>query len=249
MSKEMESFTNMIYKVIFSSLLILLFLPQNGKAQVGLNGYYTSLSESDWESLLPDNTTWPLDEISGFEYGIDGYFRLKDLRIEFFPELRYGQFSFKNKTTDEKVNIAKYGIYFQTRFYLFNMEGDCNCPTFSKKDPFFHKGFFVSVTPGYSILDLPTLKSTLNKPPKSGSFLLGFGAGLDIGISDLITLTPSINYFYHFQHKWQNLAKMVQPEPHSDDVVENSSTVGAFSLGLRLGFRFDYKAPFGGRRR
>ena len=58
MSKEMESFTNMIYKVIFSSLLILLFLPQNGKAQVGLNGYYTSLSESDWESLLPDNTTF-----------------------------------------------------------------------------------------------------------------------------------------------------------------------------------------------
>ncbi|MBK9213624.1 MAG: hypothetical protein IPO14_11915 [Saprospiraceae bacterium] len=141
MSKEMESFTNMIYKVIFSSLLILLFLPQNGKAQVGLNGYYTSLSESDWESLLPDNTTWPLDKISGFEYGIDGYFRLKDLRIEFFPELRYGQFSLKNKSTDEKATLQNTEFIFKLGSIYSTWKAIAIVLLFPKKTHFFTRDF------------------------------------------------------------------------------------------------------------
>jgi hypothetical protein len=124
-------------------LFLLMISALSAQAQLGIGGAYLTSSAQHWElrnsgasnpSLQPPGT--------GYSVGLDYQFRLKKVRIEFAPELNYSHWS-TPETNDLQTNSNWYSFFFNVRVYPFDLKGDCNCPTFSKRGKTFQKGFFV----------------------------------------------------------------------------------------------------------
>jgi len=207
-------------------------------AQYGINASYQTFSASNWEGLIQASSLDGAAPIaSGFAVGIDRWFRLKNARVEFFPELNYARYSVDwddNKTSLAHQQISLFG---NTRFYLFDLTGDCDCPTFSKDGNFLKKGFYVELSPGISY-GISSFKG-INNDPSSSSIIpsVGLGVGVDIGLSDLITITPMIRFRQHFSAEWENLIENLDIESSPVDLSAQKSGLETFSFGIRFGLR------------
>ena len=237
---------------IKKSILFILFISLSVTAfsQFGARVKYNLNTLSDFDSYIDANTNGNNDKIfaSNIGVGLDYWFRLKKYRIEFLPEAHMGLKSsstFDNKSTN--TDFSYFGVNFNTQIYLFDLEGDCDCPTFSKQGPSLSKGIFFNVSPGvlYSTKEIanevvdPTIKSNqLN-------FKIGLGIGYDIGISDLFTITPMFNYNLvpglSF-NELQNIGSIPTKPPVID------SSLNQLQFQLRFGFRPDYVKSYGRRR-
>ncbi len=210
------------------------------KSQFGIIAHYNSNDHPDWYELADEKVL-----SSGYEFGVDYWFRLNKKRIEFYPTLSYSK--------DETFNNADVGITaielknqsisltLRTHFYLLDFGEDCDCPTFSKQGPGFGKGFFVHASPGivYSISEGARLIESVYRETKTISPKLGLGFGFDIGFNDFFTITPIYTYNYIFSKEIE-----IESESSVDGILDTSENQHQF--GLRLGFRFDYR---NGRRR
>lgn len=217
-------------KITTFFLLLFPFLLQ---AQLGLHGSYEFAGQANnmrYESAYP---------VSGFAFGVDYTFRLANNRVEFFPELNYGSHETRNTFTeiiDDNpfifINHQALNLYLNTNFYIFDFAGDCDCPTWSKDGNFLKKGFFLQLSPG---VGYRLTEYTEDNQPLPGrdvriqetvTVSIGGGAGIDIGLSDYITLTPYIRGRFF--------------------PVKNSTTVDdadyhekiQMNAGLRLGINF-----------
>ncbi|MBC6995065.1 autotransporter domain-containing protein [Neolewinella lacunae] len=164
----------------------------------------------------------------GYEIAAHYWFRLPEKRVEFQPSLYYAQAN----TVRTGGNYREFGLQYKVNIYPFDFGTDCNCPTFGKQGPQLQKGFFVQVAPGYSYHRL-NLSESINTT--AHGFTLGGGMGMDIGLSNLLTLTPIAGLRYHFS---DFLGDFVQT-----DGTGMESTIDArlltFQLGLQLTFRLD----------
>ncbi|MEM8909381.1 MAG: hypothetical protein AAGD05_16155, partial [Bacteroidota bacterium] len=142
-------------KYLFS--LFFLCFVFSSSAQFGLNLSYRTFNASGWERTIDQinsdigTVAEPLDR--GWGIGLDYWFRLKNYRIEFLPELNYSSFSktWSNPTNETDQLTSRFlSLHFNTNIYLFDLSGDCDCPTFSKQGDLMQKGFFVQVSPGLS---------------------------------------------------------------------------------------------------
>lgn len=172
----------------------------NSFGQLGIVAGYKTLNAGAWnEELLPlfGADVYPM---SGPSIGLDYWFRLKKRRIEFTPELGVQQF--ENKLEGGSAEHLQVHFQFNTHFYLFDLESDCNCPTFSKDGNFLTKGFFVEISPGAAMLS-SELK-TADDSDDGRTFLLGgsAGAGLDLGLADWLTVTPLARYYFYPNAGW-----------------------------------------------
>ena len=124
------------------------------------------------------------------------------------------------------------------------MEGDCNCPTFSKQGPSINKGLFFHFTPGLGYLTTHSNPSTGTelKSDEVMSLVLraGIGIGLDTGINDLITITPIVSYYFHSGAAWDNMPTS------ANTAVNDTANPKTTQFSIRAGFRPDYTK---GRRR
>lgn len=140
----------------------------------------------------------------GPELAAHYWLRLKNLRIEFYPEVFYGwykhrEFAFVGDFTHDWREL---GVGVPTRIYPFDLKSDCDCPTFSKQNDLFKKGFFLFIDPRLRFSKSSNFafrqEDWLGHPDIvdmwSIDFILGLGAGLDIGISDLVTISPNLQY-------------------------------------------------------
>lgn len=159
------------------------------------------------------STSDPETEYSAFKLSAFYWLRLKDYRVEFFPGLFIQQNQFK-QLTNSSENTIGYGIQLPVQVYPFELRSDCKCPTFSKQNDFIKKGFFIQFITQFSLFKD-------NDHTSGGIFDMGAGAGIDIGLSDLLTLSPFI------QH-WWNLSRseLIYPDQF-------------WSVGLRLSIRLD----------
>ena len=212
-------------------LLLFFFFNQNTNAQVGLNAGAKIMNASEWTNFLNAETQSNAGNYSGFHVGVDYWFRLGEKRVEFFPEISYEKYSqdFGVATDD----ISSLNFYFNTSFYLLDFEGDCNCPTFSKGGDFFEKGFFIQVSPGISYFTSNFTAENVDVTDKNFSFGLGLGAGLDIGISDFLTITPIVRF------KWLPNASREELEMASElSEGDLDTSLSQFYGGVRIGFRW-----------
>lgn len=236
-------------KCLISFLLLVLFQSING--QFGLRLKYNNNNYEEWQTAVGHRFGQDKKLFSpGFEAGIDYWFRLKKRRIEFLPEVSY-KMALTNYGTSEldKLSLSGINFNFHTQIYALDLEGDCNCPTFSKQGPSINKGLFFHFTPGLGYF---AAKASVNGDPPtefkdkaSGLvFRAGIGAGMDIGLSDLITVTPVISYYFHSGMTWEKL----DARPNDLEIYYPDSTVNPSQLQftLRFGFRPDYSR---GRRR
>jgi len=219
---------------LFSFLMI-----NQSSAQYGVNASYQTFSASNWEGLIQDSDLLGAAPIkSGFAVGIDRWFRLKNARVEFFPELNYARYSVDWSDDATTLSHQQISLFANTHFYLFDLTGDCDCPTFSKDGGFVKKGFYVELSPGLSYAS-STIKGITGDPSNS-SFVpsLGLGLGVDIGLSDLLTITPMIRFRRYFGAEWENLVEnlnLEEPSQLSFDAQETG--IETFSFGIRLGIR------------
>lgn len=213
-------------------------------AQYGINVGLRKNGSTNWQNFMGQDNF--LD--TGYKIGIDYWFRLKKVRVEFTPELNFSQFKeeYTSPLDDQftfKNNI--YGLHLNTNIYPLNFKDDCNCPTFKKDGQVIEKGFHFIISPGVNYFDL-----SINKDEYQTNdivFSAGLGIGLDVGLTDYMTITPLVMYHRYFDADWEDLDKALN---FVDDLPDNASTntdINQFFFGVRLSIRLDEMNKYGYR--
>ncbi|MBK9736592.1 MAG: hypothetical protein IPO92_17180 [Saprospiraceae bacterium] len=131
---------NLIYILFFITIISV-------SAQYGVRLAYNNNTYSNWENAvnLRSNTNKKLLS-TGYQIGVDYWFKLKKRRIEFMPEIFYSQSktNYDGTGTLEVIKANAIGFNFHTQIYALDLEGDCDCPTFSKEGASINKGLFFS---------------------------------------------------------------------------------------------------------
>jgi len=184
-------------------------------SQVAISARYVTNNSSPWDMAFEDQDVLN----SGVEIGIGYWFRFKGVRLEYLPELSYTAFS------SDKVDAKSYNAQFNVLIYALDFYSDCGtCPTFSKDGGLFKKGFHWILSPGASFIRGTSQSIAPANSPEASTFRLGLGAGVDIGFSNLFTITPFAMY---------NIGQKGLFEEAED------SRFNQFHLGLRGILRFD----------
>ena len=161
---------------------------------------------------------------NGYDLALGYWFRLKNLRIEFLPEVSYGNTILKADENSDETDITSFGFAFPIALYPFEIRGDCKCPTFSKQNDLVKKGFFMEVVPAFQ--QFQVARSGGSGSSWSNQINLGAGIGLDFGISDFVTLTPLVHYFTYI---------------YSGSTGDQPTFKNQFRIGTRIMFRLDYR--------
>lgn len=170
----------------------------------------------------------PYEFATGYEVALHYWFRLPKRRIEFQPTVFYA-----TADTETASRFSEYGVQLKTNIYLFDLAEECDCPTFGKQGPKLQKGFFLQLAPGYSRYGFDLALAT---DENDGGFNLGVALGLDIGVSNFLTLTPIAGMRYGFSN--------IGPELEVTDVTGQplgiyEPKLSTFQVGLQATFRLD----------
>ncbi|NUN99878.1 MAG: hypothetical protein HUU01_04595 [Saprospiraceae bacterium] len=223
---------------------ILLGMATGAGAQVGLNASYFKAKDASWYIHSPGDQSAAVALMeNGFSLGVNYWFRLKNYRVEFLPELGAG-FSETNWTrpdnnSDLTFRHTAINFFFNTQFYLLDIKGDCDCPTFSKEGPTFEKGLFLFLSPGATLLHTRANSATEMADEQTLSFNIGGGIGMDFGVSDFLTITPLLGLRYYPE---SNLPALEEVKPWLGPNYEflTTKTLTQYFAGLRVSVRFDY---------
>ncbi|MEE9439700.1 MAG: hypothetical protein V3V14_11915 [Saprospiraceae bacterium] len=236
-------------KFILKSFLVfyLISISTTIYSQYGLRIMYNQNDFADWNKAIR-NTTHSEPDIfdSNIQVGLDYWFRLKNKRIEFMPELFMGLKTKSVFSNGSEASLSYFGFNFNTQIYALDLEGDCDCPTFSKQGPTLKKGLFFSVSPGliYTNRAYTTLADSTGKTNQI-NLKIGVGLGYDLGINDFLTISPSVHYNLVFGSDWEDINKL----SNAIEQIDSKSGLAQLQFGLRLGFRPDYINKYGRRRR
>ena len=237
---------NLNMRLLFCAISILLF-HFSTHAQIGISGGIKKMTAPEWEAYFEGDDFLR----DGFKIGLDYWFRLKEKRVEFTPELSYSQFSSnidhftEGFTQNFKVRLI--GLHLNTNIYPLDFGNDCNCPTFDKDGGILDKGLFLQISLGISTLnnefENPLMSISSNQLIPS----LGLGVGLDIGINKFLTLTPLIQYHFYFNATWEDLELLAAEGQVFPADANETSNLKQFFAGLRLSMRFDEINKYGYR--
>lgn len=217
-------------------LIVVIFVScLNSHAQFGISAGQQSFDAEDWFFVLSDLYQEEVSTLNSIRFGADYWFRLKNQRIEFLPEIGFSKHD--QQFENGSFEITSLNFQFNTNIYLLDFNNDCNCPTFSKQSNFLAKGFFIQLSPGFSsIITNQTFEEqngnfgTIheNRTVSLSNFSLGIGAGLDIGIHDMLTFSPIVGFRY-----FPNVVSQID----FDNIETTSTSISQLFLGARLGFR------------
>lgn len=219
----------------YLTILLCFLFSQNLSGQFGLRAKYNS---NNFGALNDAGLTSSSDILSsGYELGLDYWFRLKNKRIEFYPELSYQRAT--DQLADGNLSTLKFDAFnfnLNTNIYFLDLVGDCDCPTFSKEGNTIKKGIHLILSPGLNYYEF---LGGINTADTSFGWNIGVGIGMDFGINDLITLTPFTMFRYHPGLQWEATKSLNLP-------IENFN-MSKIEIGLRIGMRTDYTKPRFGR--
>ncbi len=176
----------------------------------------------------------------GLQASVEYSFRLKQKRLEFHPGLGY-RLTFNKDIYDGYFTSIDFD--FNTAIYPFDFAGDCDCPTWSKDGTLMKKGFFIEISPGIAYQTLhrtqivsdvfPFVLEKVDLESSNVILKLGGAIGLDIGVSEQLTLTPMISYTMLSSTEWANLDRS-----GSARTLDDYTYLGA---GIRLAYKPDPK--------
>lgn len=239
--KLLSSIINLFMKkLLFLSLFFLSI--STIQAQIGISAGFVRMNVDDWASHTNN------DEFlnTGIKIGVDYWLSLKNKRLDFVPELSYSRFKtdFSSPANSYSANFIGFNV--NTNIYFLDFAGDCNCPTFSKDGNLIKKGVFIQVSPGISFIqqkqeisffDAPGSPAMAEENSSTTAFNIGVGLGLDIGLTDFITITPLVKYSYFTKTDWEGLIGIENGV--NQPTADISSSLNQLYFGIRLGLRFD----------
>lgn len=190
--------------ILVGSFFLIFLLPRDALGQLGAQFQFRlplSLAES---ADLSD----PLIQ-SGWSAGVVYSFRQQGIRIEWVPGIHFIQTKADMLAGGTETGSGVQAT-FDFRAYPMDLYGDCMCPTFSRKGQVLQKGFFLEAGVGGFYLD----QSIGLESNAGGSFLARVGAGIDIGLSRRLTITPGARIQYEDRlHHWGDNATKIQSRP------------------------------------
>ncbi|MDX1667611.1 MAG: autotransporter domain-containing protein [Saprospiraceae bacterium] len=228
-----------MYRSVFLFIIAIVGSQDFLNAQLGFKAYYHLNKAESWEmasvdgkladeSILPDGTA----------FGVDYWFRLKNRRIEFISEITYAHYR-QDDLINARFESSWYSFFLRTNIYPFDFFSDCDCPTFSKQESPLRRGFFVQLVAGLSWIDQRIEAPSFSADTDHLAFGTGLGLGYDLGLSNLITLTPTAGWQYYPSVEWKALDTFSAQIPGMDPIATRTSIQQWFA-GLRLGLRWDY---------
>lgn len=238
------------YLQITIIFLTLIFIGQSVSGQIGIRAKYLKNGVDDDQTNFISQVG-SIDEAlsTGYGLGIDYWIRLKTKRVEFLPEIgiNYSQTSFETEVAQFSLDYNYIYFNLNTRIYPMDFEGDCDCPTFSNQSTLIKKGFYFELSPGVGYYtshydsSLPTVSNpegeTSTATVDAISYKIGVAVGLDIGVSNLLTINPYAMYNYHFGREYDI------PVGKLSTLIDSNfgNTMSQLELGLRFAIRFDAK--------
>ncbi|MCB0571503.1 MAG: autotransporter domain-containing protein [Phaeodactylibacter sp.] len=220
------------------TLALSLFLSGTAFSQFGLNATYRSNTAPDWQ-FVNFNEEEALLPASAIAFGVDYWIPLKTVRIDLLPELNFSKMS---STLDSRANTQLdntwLSLYLNANIYFLNLEGDCDCPTFSKSGGVFDKGLFLQLSPGATWMRNEVSAEGQSQDSNDFAFSIAAGLGLDLGLSDFLTLTPFAGLRYYLPTQWQSLELLQENGGIKETYLkDDTSSLRQLYGGLRLGFR------------
>lgn len=214
-------------------LICIVLMVGNAHAQLGINGYYQFQSPDYW-TISSDGDT-PVSLVENVPaFGVD--FRIKpfaEKRIDLIPEIRMALASNTTLGTND-YTWSLFSFNLNTNIYPLDFNGDCNCPTFSKQNTFFKKGFYFRISPGVSRLSQKVKMEATTVRNTQFLFNLGVGAGLDIGVSRRLTVSPFVMGRFYPELFWNDLEESIL----FSEKIEKKTT---FFTQLNVGFRVEFQ--------
>ncbi|MBR9921145.1 MAG: hypothetical protein GYB31_09920 [Bacteroidetes bacterium] len=223
-------------------ILTLFILPLSGNAQIGVFGSYNSMNtpaENDY--MAQAQLFQPTLYQQSYSLGIDYWWRPEKFRWEFYPSLVFQQAT-NDSFTSGSFSVRDLGFHLNMNIYPFDFLSDCDCPTFSKQDPIFKRGFFLQLSPG---LNWSTHEHDFSGQPaptliqEGLTYRLGIGAGLDLGLSDFFTISPYVRHVWRIEGADKNYSNF---PPFIENGVVHSAEAPDWTqweFGLHFGFRFN----------
>lgn len=206
-------------------------------AQFGVRLGYNLNTASAWDDFFSTQEN-RAQNVFSTSYGIevDYWTRLKNQRVEFYPYISYYQANTTLSSSLTSLSLRQIGAGLKSHIYFLDFHGDCDCPTFSKQGGLFQKGFFLLAGVGTDFAQ----KAIGAEAHRDGNIDVraSLGLGLDIGISDLLTITPFVAYQRFFDVSWHEVGSTFGQEQ-----VNVSSTINQLQVGVRIGLRGDYESP------
>lgn len=216
-----------MYKLLLISFLLCSW-DTNG--QIGVKPVST-ITQNRISERNTNNQLFPF--LTGL--GVDYWFRLKKYRLEFFPSLQF-QYAHENVTlSDASKGALNWSVIDFTpiiQFYPLDFKNDCMCPTFSKQGQLFKKGLFLQLAPGIAYSNLNGKNTEVDRI-SNWMGITRVGVGLDIGISDLITFSPALNYQFAQSLDWSAF--------FTSAASAHINVYSGLFLSARIGWRFDRK--------
>jgi len=216
--------------VLFSVLCSTIYAQFGITTRYVANSYDTYGEVADWFD-------------SNIEIGANYWFRLKNRRIEFLPEVYYGlsdNASLLWPSGMETITKTYAGAEFNTQIYIFDLANNCDCPTFSKQGPELQKSLYISIAPGVQLKSTEAVSALSTSPVTNfqASPYVGVGLGFDVGINNLLTISPYGSYRFHLQE--EEIVSALDGTVFTD-------SMSSLQFGLRLIFRPDYVKQYGRR--
>jgi hypothetical protein len=226
----------------FSHLCTLLFVVNLCIGQIGVR-LGSGLSEFDmWQEeyqLAVNNKNVKIFNANQ-SASLDYWFRLEKRRIEFLPMVGYSIFTSKSDN-NLTFNGSSYNAAMNVNIYFMDLAEDCDCPTFSKEGGLLKKGIFFNVAPIVKAFTLKGNNATVTSKIKKIAPGLRIGLGLDIGISDLVTISPLLGYERTTMLNWENMSSILKPTTVEENIASNYGNTFA---EVRMGMRFVKKNGF-----
>ncbi len=215
------------------SILLLIFCLTTSYGQFGFNVRYALNDFNEWSETTTTFSGGPIWE-NNLEYAVDYWFRPGDIRMEYSVE---GTFGFANTSLGTReYNLNSFGAGIKSNIYIFDFFSDCDCPTFVKDNDLFKKGFFVQWNANAALWS--KREDELQADHNNLALDVGAGVGFDIGISELLTVTPYVTYHYYPNVNYDQFNEL---HGNLDTAIDNQTAVTRLKLGIRIGFRQDYK--------
>ncbi len=223
-----------------------------GSSQFSIYGKYQPNQiewQDEWKDLLSEDVVYE----NSLSVGVAYWLRLKNYRVEFHPGVYYTRseqsISLYNSVLANpaipditEVSFNGFGFEVPVHFYFLDIEGDCNCPTFSKQGNIFSKGLYAYINPGVRRMEYAVTSAepngSLSVTETETLFTIAGGFGLDIGLGDLLTITPYTGLEFVPNMTWS--AFDAYAEQLSTNAIKDSRNLRSIVLGLRLSVRPDY---------
>jgi len=208
-------------------------------AQFGVTVRYSMDNFDHWSTVteaINGEELWT----NHIEYAVDYWFKPGKRRAEYSLEgkfLRTSTDQISPGGNQRKYNLSGFGIGVKGNYYILDFGSDCQCPTFSKEGNLVKKGLFLQLNGGLTYFRKEA-EFFANPKDNSVGLNVGFGVGLDIGVSDMLTITPVVNYVLYPLVSWDRYGLQ-----HGilDQTNPNSTTkINMLQLGVRIGLHPDY---------